>query len=83
MPLDVAQRGDWVLAELLWLVCLRWLFWENESFSPCTSSLVKTLAGLAECGFWARALRAASPRESDWGREVAAELSWARPAEMP
>lgn len=53
------------MEERVWLVCLLWLLGEKESFRPCTSSLVKTLAGLAEWGFWARAWRAASPRESD------------------
>ena len=42
----------------------RFLPADGLSLSLPISSLVKTLAGLAEWGFWARALRAASPRES-------------------
>jgi hypothetical protein len=59
----------------------RFLPAEGLALSLPISSLVKTLAGFPECGFWARAFRAASPRESDWDRGALAEVTWVRPTD--
>ena len=59
----------------------RFLPADGLSLSLPISSLVKTLAGFPVCGFWARAFRAASPRESDSERGALAEVTWARPTD--
>ncbi len=61
----------------------RFLPAEGLALSLPISSLVKTLAGFPECGFWARAFRAASPRESDSERGALAGVTWVRPTDTP